>query len=129
MLSGQILNSDATTNNFIVTDSKEFIPGEQFTLVIRVVNPELDDLRFVQPSASLPKITLTTLDGTDIVILSGAITVNPDDRSIMTTIIQESVSLNLAGGNFQFELDVIGDGSEILKGIVENGLARIDGDC
>lgn len=127
MLSGQILNSDATLNNFVVTDSKEFIPGEQFDLVTRLINSELD-LRYVPPLAAVITFTFNSTDGSTFT-KTGAV-VDSGDRSMQKVTIEESESETLLGGNYLFEVDVLGDGSQIKKGVVSNGLARfLDGDC
>jgi hypothetical protein len=127
MLSGQILNSDALLNNFIVTDSKGFIPGEQFTLIVRLFNEELQ-LRFVPLVASIVTFTFNKTDGTQLSKVSSGL--DSGDRSMRSITISEAESEDLLGGNFSFEVDVDGDGQNIRKGIVQNGLARVvDGDC
>lgn len=129
MLSGQILNSDAQLNNFIVLGSKEFIPGSQFRLYIRIINEDLD-LRYIPANTATRSITFNNLDGTTLVKSNADITVLSDDRSIMYVDIEESESENLAGGNFSFALDILGDGTQIEKGIVRNAIARvIEGEC
>lgn len=129
MLSGQILNSDASLNNFIVIGSKSFIPGSQFRLYIRILNDDLG-LRYIPAATATRTITFQNLDGTELVKANADITVLSDDRSIMYVDIEESESENLQGGNFSFEIDVAGDGSNIMKGIVNNALSRvIEGAC
>lgn len=129
MLSGQILNSDAQLNNFIVIGSKSFIPGSQFRLYIRILNDDLG-LRYIPAATATRTITFQNLDGTELVKTNADITVLSDDRSIMYLDIEESESENLQGGNFSFEIDVAGDGSNIMKGIVNNALSRIiEGAC
>lgn len=127
MLTAQILNSDATLNNFIVTDSKGFIPGEQFDLVVRLRNSELD-LRYTPPLTAIITFTFDNTDGTTLEKISAP--VDSLDISMQKTTIQEAESENIVGGNFSFKIDVLGDGTQIKKGIVENGLAKfIDGNC
>lgn len=127
MLQGSILNSDASNNNFIVIGTKQYIPGEEFKLVIRLLNVELD-LRHFMVATAKPSITLNNLDGTTLIKDDTIITIF-DDRSIMSVIISEAESNNLASGNFAFSIDVLGDGTQIVKGLVQNGLSRITGDC
>lgn len=122
MLSGLVLNSDATVNNFKEIGSKQFIPGEQFTLVVRLFNNELD-LRYIPPVTTLRSITFNNRDGSTLTKSNADITVFTDDRSIMSVVISEAESLELSSGNFSFELDILGDGSEIRKGIVLSGLS------
>ena len=129
MLAGTILNSDAQVNNFVEIKTKQFIPGEQFRLVIRIINDEVA-LRYIPPSTATKKITFNKIDGETFQKLNADITFETDDRSIMYVTIQESESLDMASGSFTFELDMLGDGSEIRKGIATNGLSRnIDGAC
>jgi len=126
MLTGQILNSDASVNNFIITDSKGFIPGEQFDLIVRLHNSELD-LRYVPATTAIITFNFNNIDGTSFSKVSAA--VDSGDRSLRKMTISEAESENLQGGNFSFEVDVLGDGTEIRKGIVSNGLAKfIEGD-
>lgn len=128
MLSAQILNSDATLNNFNVLDTKNFIPGEEFKLVIRVIDIEKNDLRYVPPATTIATFTFNKNDGTTFTKTANILA---DDRSIMDMTIEEAESIDLAGGNFSFELDVLGDGTKIVKGQVQNGLSKnlIDGAC
>lgn len=129
MLSGQILNSNAQLNNFIVLGSKSFIPGSQFRLYIRILDDDLN-IRYIPPQAATRTITFQNLDGTELVKADSDITVLADDRSIMYVDIEESESENLQGNDFYFDIDVNGDGSEIKKGIVSNALSRnIIGAC
>jgi len=127
MLNGQILNSDASLNNFIVTNSKGFIPGEQFDLVVRIFNDELS-IRYVPPTTAIIKFTFTNTDGTTLEKTSAP--VDALDLSMQKMTIEETESANIIGGNFSFEIDVLGDATQIRKGIVENGLAKfIEGNC
>lgn len=132
MLSAQILNSDATLNNFIVLDTKNFIPGEQFTLFVRIIDIEKSDLRYIPAATVIATFTFNKNDGTTFTKVSPAdVTILADDRSMMSMVIEESESIDLAGGNFSFQLDLLGDGTQILRGQVQNGLAKnlIDGAC
>lgn len=127
MLSGQILNSDASLNNFIVIDSKGFIPGEQFDLVVRLRNDELS-LRYVPALTAIITFTFNNTDGTTLDKV--ATPVDSGDRSMQKTTISEAESELLLSGNFSFTVDVLGNGTEIKKGIASNSLARfLSDDC
>ncbi|MCG3175359.1 MAG: hypothetical protein MOGMAGMI_00288 [Candidatus Omnitrophica bacterium] len=121
MLFGQVLNSDATLNNFKVLGSKSFIPGETITLVIRIINSE-NNLRYIPPSAAIKTLIFNKKDGTELVIDDADITSFADDRSILSTIISDTDSEDLMGGTFKFILDINGDGTVIYKGLIEGGL-------
>ena len=130
MLAGTILNSDAQLNYFVEIKTKQFIPGEQFKLVIRLVNDELGSLRYIPPSTATFSVNLNKTDGTILTKTNADITPFTDDRSILSILIQESESEELASGSFTFSIDMLGDGTEIKKGIATNALSRtIDGSC
>ena len=127
MLSGQILNSNATLNNFIVIDAKEFIPGEEFKLQIRIINNELNGLRYIPPNTCITKFTFNDTNGNTFQKTATKLT---DDRSIMSMTIEESESEILQSGTITFEIDELGNGTKITKGIIQGALVRIiDGVC
>lgn len=129
MFTAEILNSEATLNNFIVLGGKDFIPGGQLTLVLRLVNSDLG-IRYIPPAAATLSFTFNNLDGTELVKSGGDVTQLPDDRSIVSIVLEEAETEELQDGNITFEIDVAGDGTNIQKGFIQNALARIiTGDC
>lgn len=127
MLSAQILNSDAQLNNFIVINSKEFIPGEEFTVITRLTNRELNGLRFIPPSTTIPTFTMTDVDGNSVEKVGTMFT---DDRSMISFSISEAESETLQSGNITFELDLLGDGTSIRKGLIQGALIKsVEGEC
>lgn len=130
MLTGYVLNSDASVNNFNTIPSLEFIPGEQFKLVIRLIqNQRSDKLRYlVLDSDGEVNLFLPKKDGTQEEL---AMTAFDEDRSMWFVDISEALSEELASGNFTFEVDEHGDGDVITKGWVQNGLSLVitGGDC
>lgn len=127
MISAQILNTDATLNNFEELTSAEFIPGEQFRLVIRLLDTT-KDLRYVPASSTILTLILQKTDGTE--LEKTATVLDAGDRSIQYVDISELESEDLLGGNIQLKLDIAGDGTNIRKGMIYNGLQKvITGDC
>lgn len=127
MLTADVLSTDATLNNFQVIGSLQFIPGEQTKLFIRLTQPQRDNLRFIAPSTTDFTFYLPKKDGT-MLELSGTSMV--DDRSIWSTVLEEADTEELIGGNITFELDLLGDGTQIEKGWVQNALnLLITGAC
>lgn len=117
MLSAQVLDSEATLNNFEVINSLPFIPGEELALVIRLVQPQrADKLRWVAAAGSTLTVTLPNTDGTSLVVDMASIT---GDLSMWSTTLTTDQTENLVGGNFTFELSTAG---VITKGYVQNGL-------
>lgn len=130
MLTGNILNSTATLNNFTLITTKTFIPGDQFKLVIQLFDSELD-LRYIPPSTTLHTFVFNNVDGSTLTKVDADMTVFADDRSLISINISAVESMTLQGGNFTFFLDLLGDGTQISKGIVQLGLSRLidGGDC
>jgi len=124
-LSADMLNSEATLNVFIEIGSKDFIPGEEIRLVFRFANPDLD-LRYIPPATTVAEFTFNKTDGST---FNKTAALTSDDRSIATLDLEEIETEDLSGGNIGFNLDVNGDGSKILKGIIKNGLRRVSSDC
>jgi len=126
MITAKILNSDAILNNFKEIGSLDFVPGAEVTLVIRLQDTQLE-LRHIPPATAIVKAIFNNTDGTTLEKIMAPLT---DDRSIRSVILQEAETDLLLGGNFTLEIDVLGDGSKIEKGIVINGIRKIIiGDC
>lgn len=126
MLTAKILNSDATLNNFKEIGSLDFIPGTQAELFIRLFNSQLS-LRYIPPATAIVKIFIDKSDGT---VLEKTMSALSDDRSILSTTLEEAETEEILGGNFTLEVDILGDGSNIDKGIVLNGIRKvIIGEC
>lgn len=128
MLTADVLNPTAVLNDFDVIGSLEFIPGEDTTLVVRLTQPlRKDNLRFVAPLTTIFTFHLPLKDGT---VLDKSGTATAQDYSIWSTVLTEDDTADLFSGNFTFDLDLLGDGTKITKGWVQNGLSMIvTGDC
>lgn len=124
MLIGKVLNSDATINSFYDLGSLQFIPGEQTILVIRLIQAQRSDkLRYIpeNPAAEV-NVFLPKTDGTD---LEKSMTAFTLDKSVWYVTLEEAETELLADGNFTFEVDELGDGTNLKKGWIQNGLSRI----
>lgn len=124
-LTAKILNADATLNFWLVLDSLDFIPGTEVDVKLRIFNPDMQD-RYVPPSTTIMTVEFLKSDGTT---LSKTMTLNADDRSIASVTLQEAETEDLIGGNLLFTLDLLGDGSKLMKGVISNGLRTIDTSC
>lgn len=125
MITGKMLNSEATLNNFIEIGALEFIAGEELTVVVRLFDDQIG-LRYIPVSTCIPTFTLNKSDGDT---LSKTGSHNDDDRSIVTFELSETETLDLLGGNMKISLDLLGDATSIKKGIVLNAFARVIDDC
>lgn len=127
MLTADVLNQDALLNNFEVIGNLQFISGEEFELFIRIKQPQRGGLRYVAPDTATMTVYLPNKDGTMLEITMDHM---PGDFSIWSGPVTSDQSEALASGNFTFELDLLGDESEIVKGWVQNGLSLVvTGDC
>ena len=118
MLFGKILNSDATLNNFSEIGNLNFIPGEEITLVIRLVQQDKDQLRFIPNDVSSLTLNLATTEG----VTEVTMTAMTGDKSIWSGVVTPSQSDIMLGGNINFTLD--NNGTEV-KGWVQNALSVI----
>lgn len=121
MLSPKIINSDFVLNDFDIISVKSFIPGEAFTLAIRLYQSERD-LRYIPVSGSTVNIKFSKTDGT---LLTKAASINADDRSLMSVSISSSESTDLIGGTILVELTESG---LLSSGMIYGGLQKIVSD-
>lgn len=124
MLRGYVLTPEAVLNNFTVIGSLEFVAGESFTLVVEMYQPQrVDKLRFVAPATATMMFHLPLSDGS-VHDQAGAV-VDVLDRSLWKTDVTAVTSAMLMSGNFTFTLDLLGDGTKLVQGFVENGLSLV----
>jgi len=120
MLIGQVLSSDAVLNHFDVIETLSFIPGEETTLVLRLLQSQRHDhLRYVADLTATLTVHLANTDGTQLTL---AMTPMTGDYSIWSATLTEAQTAELLGGNFTFDLVT---GTKTVKGWVQNGLSMI----
>jgi hypothetical protein len=101
ILNLQILNEDATLNNFMILGSSRFVSGNPLKLVMRLVL-ECRNIRYITEVGATFSITLQKSDGT-------TLTKNPtvkfaDDRSIIELNLTEVETQNLIGQDLKLEI-------------------------
>lgn len=128
MISAQLLNSDASLNNFFTIEAVKYVPGETVKINIKLINDELG-IRYIPGGSatvtlSFPKTDNTTLNKTATLIDTG-------DRSMWTVTISAAESLELASNTIEVTLDKLGDGTDLAKAMMYNTLSKntISGDC
>lgn len=124
-LTAKILNPEASLNFWLVLNSIDLIPGTQVDVVLRLFNPDMQD-RYVPPATTIMTVEFMKADGTT---LTKTLSLNADDRSIASVTLEEADTADLIGGNLLFTLDLLGDGSKLMKGVISNGLRIIDTEC
>jgi len=120
MFIGKLLNQTATLNDFRYLSTLDFVTGSKINFKAQIFNTELD-LRYVLPSTAVVTFMFNQSDGE---VLEIAGTPMTDDRSIIELEIPATETENLIGGNVQFEIDILGDETDIRKGVIQNALSR-----
>ena len=128
MLRARLLNSDASLNNFIEIQTINYVPGEDFDVVFRLFLDQLD-IRWVPPATATVTVDILLNDGTT--LTKTASLVDADDRSMWTFSVDSTESVDLAGFNMGINVDILDDGTEIKKAVIQNSLSKIllSGDC
>jgi hypothetical protein len=121
MLTGQLLNSQATINQYTEISNVSFVPGSSVTVILQMIQDQLNIRYFEDNANATIEFTFPGSNGND-VVKAGTFPFN--DRSIIKCVLDSTDTENLQGGNFTFKIDVNGDGTQILQGFVNNGLTR-----
>jgi hypothetical protein len=122
VLGALILNSDASLNTYFTVASQDFVPGSKCDLVIQLVDLQ-KNLRYVPPSAATLSMLFNKTDGSS--LNKSASLVDSGDRSMWKVTLSELETQDLLSGNFTFALDVNGNATLIIKGMVKNGLRSL----
>lgn len=117
----RMLNSEATLNNFNYLSAINFVTGTAITLKMQLFDEDLQ-LRYIPPITANVSFLFNYSDGT---ILTKTGTPEADDRSIQTVTISALESAKLIGGNIKISIDVLGDGTDVRKGVGINSLTRV----
>lgn len=128
MLRSRLLNSDAQLNNFKEIETINYVPGEDFTVVFRLFLDQLG-IRYIPPATATVTIDILKSDGTK--LNKSATVVDSDDRSIWSFDIDGSESSELSGFNIEITVDILDDGTDLKKSILQNALSKqiLSGDC
>lgn len=121
MLTAKTLNSSATLNNFKYLSTVNFVPDNKIVFNFRIFDEDVNE-RYVPPATAIVKVTLNNIDGTTLVLTAAAI--DSGDRSMQTVTITQAQSLEILGGNVVFTVDMLGDGTDIAKGVIYSGLSK-----
>lgn len=126
MLTAKILNTQASLNNFKLIGSLDFMLGDAFRMAFRILDPQLGD-RFVTPSTAIVTLTFNNADNTTFQKI--AVNIDPLDRSMFYVDLASVDTAQLLGGNVSFSVDLLGDQTQLVSGIIYNPLRRIVTDC
>jgi len=125
-LSAKVISADATLNNFQFIESAQFIPEENLTIAFQIIQPE-KSIRYVPPATAIITFKFNKTDNS---VLEKVMTfVDVLDRSLVKCSFTPAETEVLMAGNVTFEIDVLGDGTNIKLGFIYNALSRQDLEC
>lgn len=128
MITANLINSNATLNDFSPLDSIAFVPGENLTIAIQISDDQ-KGIRFIPPVAATLTMTFTDSDSNN--FDKPGTKIDADDRSLWKVDLSQDETETLAGQNIIVTLDVNGDGTVIYKAFIANAIIRtnLSGDC
>ena len=127
MLVLRVLNSDAEVNNFQYIGSSEFYSGEDFKVVLQIINAN-SNLRRMMPSTASFSIDLLNSDGSTLTKTPTlSFTGDPGDQSIVEFSVTAAESVNLISQDLKL---TITEGSETKIAFLRQGLTKVlSGGC
>lgn len=121
----EVINSDATLNNFFSIGAAQFRPGTPVTINMRIIQSERD-LRHVLSAAATLSMTFKTSDPNTNITATPTF-IDAGDRSLITVTLTGTDTQNLIGQ--ALILDIV-DGPLECVAIKQQGLkANRTGDC
>ena len=121
MITANCINEGATLNNFNYLSAINFVTGTKLTIKMILMDDDLN-LRFIPPSTAIVSFVFNNSDGTTLTKVS---TGDTDDRSMRTVTITAAESAVLIGGNIKISIDMLGNATDIRKGVAVNALTRV----
>ena len=120
----QVINSDATLNAFFDIGSARFIVGSPLDLVLRILQPNRDGLRFIIPSAYTAELSLVKSDPTAAPLVVVSTFPFSDDRSIIKFSMTAAEMADIIGQNLIVNIKD-GGGDVVHTGFLKNGLQTV----
>lgn len=96
--------------------------GDSITLNFQLFDQQ-QGIRFVPPSTAIVKVTFNNQDGTTLVKTGTFI--DALDQSLISVDLLSADTAQLLGGNLTFTVDLLGDGTEIINGVIFGALQQI----
>lgn len=122
MLLGKMINSAASLNNFHDIGSIDYVLADQITLNFQLYDPQMKQ-RYVAPSTAIVTATFNNMDGSSFTQVGTFL--NALDQSLITVALSRTQTSQLLGGNVVFTVDVLGDGTQIIRGIIYSALHQV----
>jgi hypothetical protein len=122
MILGKMINSAASLNSFNYIGSVDYVLGDAITLNFQLFDPQTK-MRFIPPSTAIVKVTFNNMDTSQFSETGSFI--NALDQSLITVDLPGTSTIQLLDGNLTFTVDLLGDGTEIVRGIIYSALHQV----
>lgn len=121
MLRGKMINYSASLNNFRYIGSVQYFQSDKVTMNFQIWEPQLE-MRYIPPSTAIVTLMFNNQDGTTFTKTGSFI--DSGDRSLVQVLLSTSDTSQLLDGNVTFTLDLLGDGTQVLRGIIFQALQQ-----
>ncbi len=129
MLAIQLINDQATLNNFYPIDLKEYVAGQALTFNFQILDDQSNS-RFIPSDTATCTVTIQNSDGTETDLEAEFLfdEATAKDHSFFKVSLTGPQTTALVGGNF---IVTVEDGDNVYTGMAINALAKItfDGEC
>ena len=129
LITANLINVQATLNNFFKVPSVNYIPGQPVTINFQIVDP-VSGNRLVAGASGTCSVVFYNTDASQLTVPASML-FNPDDKSMWSVTLTGMQTQNINGGNFIINLDELGDGTKLDSGIINSVLLPVifDGTC
>jgi hypothetical protein len=122
MILGKLINSAASLNNYQNIGTVCYVIGDAILLNFQLWDPQLK-IRFVPPSTAITTLTFLNQDGTTFTKVGTFISAL--DQSLITVSLLTTDTSQLLDGNVTFTVDLLGDGTEIVRGMIYSAISQV----
>ncbi len=123
----QVLNSDATLNDFTDIDTARIVRGADATILLRILQPEKNKIRYVPDTGATFSITFLRSDPA-LTLVKVPTQPFADDRSILQIDLIDTETLDLISQSLNLEMN---EGTIKSFAILQNGfqVVTLNTDC
>lgn len=129
MLAIKLLNDQATLNNFYNVSSRDYIPGDAFTLNFQIFDSQTKQ-RFMADADATIEVVFQKNDGSELTVEADVLF--ETDRSMWSVEMTAESTETIVGANFMVVMTTEVDEEDVIvSGMAYNALSKItfDGEC
>jgi hypothetical protein len=122
MILGKMINNAASLNSFSYIGSVDYVLGDAVTINFQLFDPQTK-MRFIPPSTAITTVTFNNMDGSS--FMATGTFINALDQSLIAVSLPTTSTGQLLDGNVIFTVDLLGDGTQIVRGIIYSALHQV----